>query len=236
MNREEITDLFDQQATVYDDNWQKVAPIKDAMHLMLGAAFSELPDDARILCVGSGTGQEVLYLAEMFPNFNFTLVEPAPTMMQVCRKNIIERGFESRCEFHVGYLESLPAMPMHQGATSILVSHFLMDECARIAFFAEIAKRLVVGGRLFNADLIADTQSDDYPATLNFWMSVMQQTGMDEAKKQEIKDTYERDVAILDSDKVMNIIKAGGFKNSIRCFQTGMIVASVSESEKARNC
>lgn len=229
MKREEITDLFDQQATVYDDNWQKVAPIKDAMHLMLGAAFRDLPDDARILCVGSGTGQEVLYLADMFPGFNFTLVEPAPTMMQVCRKNIIERGFESRCEFHVGYLESLPAMPMHQGATSILVSHFLMDESARIGFFAEIAKRLVVGGRLFNADLIADTQSDDYSATLNLWMSVLHQAGMDEAKKQEIKDTYERDVAILPAHKVVSLIEAGGFKNAIRCFQAGMILAHVSE-------
>ncbi|MCC2608066.1 class I SAM-dependent methyltransferase [Planctobacterium marinum] len=225
MNREEITDLFDQQATIYDDNWQKVKPIKDAMHLVLQAAFRDLPDDARILCVGSGTGQEVVYLAQAFPSFQFTLVEPAPTMMQVCRANLTRLGYASRCEFHVGYLENLSHTPIHHAATSLLVSHFLMDPAARSEFFREIAARLLPGGILFNADLMADTESADYPAVLNLWMSVLHQTGMDAAKKQEIRETYERDVAILPAHKVVSLIEAGGFNKALACYQAGMITA-----------
>ena len=41
--------------------------IKDALHLLTGTVLSELPPKAKILCVGAGTGAEILYLAQKFP-------------------------------------------------------------------------------------------------------------------------------------------------------------------------
>ncbi len=66
MRKEEITALFDKQASSYDQQWSKMA-IKDALHLLTGTVLSELPPKAKILCVGAGTGAEILYLAQKFP-------------------------------------------------------------------------------------------------------------------------------------------------------------------------
>ena len=100
-----------------------------------------------------------------------------------------------------------------------------MDPAARSEYFREIAARLLPGGILFNADLMADSESPDYPAILNLWMSVLHQTSMDAAKKQEIRETYERDVAILPAHKVVSVIEAGGFNKALACYQAGMITA-----------
>ena len=66
MRKEEITALFDKQASSYDQQWSKMA-IKDALYLLTGTVLSELPPKAKILCVGAGTGAEILYLAQKFP-------------------------------------------------------------------------------------------------------------------------------------------------------------------------
>ena len=64
MQPKEIEAIFDQQAATYDQQWARLAPLRDALNLLIGAVFSDLPDNARILCVGAGTGAEILYLAQ----------------------------------------------------------------------------------------------------------------------------------------------------------------------------
>ena len=60
MRNEEITAVFDRQAASYDQQWSRLAPINDALHLLTSAVLAKLPPTAKILCVGAGTGQEAL--------------------------------------------------------------------------------------------------------------------------------------------------------------------------------
>ena len=90
MLAEEVTAIFDQQAPIYDQQWAKVAPLRDALNLLVAAVFSELPPDARVLCVGAGTGSEILYLASRFPGFYFTAVEPSGPMLEVSTRHWLE--------------------------------------------------------------------------------------------------------------------------------------------------
>ena len=50
-----ISSLFDQQAAGYDRQWAKTAPIRDCLFL-LEPLLAPLPAEARVLCVGVGTG------------------------------------------------------------------------------------------------------------------------------------------------------------------------------------
>jgi hypothetical protein len=67
MHQDEIKALFDRQAANYDAQWAKTVPIRNCLHLLLGSLFVELPSDARVLCVGVGTGDELVYLASKHP-------------------------------------------------------------------------------------------------------------------------------------------------------------------------
>ena len=87
MHPEQVKEIFDQQASPYDKQWAKLAPLRDALHLLTGAVFSELPIESRVLfCVGAGTGAEVIYFAQRFPRWTFTAVEPSGRMLDMCRR------------------------------------------------------------------------------------------------------------------------------------------------------
>jgi tRNA (cmo5U34)-methyltransferase len=61
MTNQEPAMMFDKdRAPSYDRMWTKLAPTRDAIHLLMRAILADLPVDARILCVGVGTGAELL--------------------------------------------------------------------------------------------------------------------------------------------------------------------------------
>jgi tRNA (cmo5U34)-methyltransferase len=95
MQKEEITAPFDKQASSYGQQWSKMAPINDALYLLASTVLSELPPKANILCVGAGTGTEILSLAQTFPEWHFTAVEPSPAMLDVFRRRAEEHGLTS---------------------------------------------------------------------------------------------------------------------------------------------
>jgi tRNA (cmo5U34)-methyltransferase len=226
MEREELRKVFDQKcASGYDQQWSKMAPLRDALHLLIEAVLSELKADARILCVGVGTGPELIDLAERFPGWRFVAVEPSAPMLDVCRRKAEECGIAPRCEFHEGYLESLPPGETFDAATSLLVSQFILDREARTSFFREIADRLRPGGYLVNADLSADASPAAYQSLLNVWFRVMQARAATPEAIEKMRAAYDRDVALLPPVEVCGIIAAGGFEAPIQFLQTGLIRA-----------
>ena len=217
---------FDEQsASTYDRQWAKLAPLRDALHLLVGALLCELPADARILCVGAGTGSEILYLAQRFPQWSFTAVEPSAPMLQVCRRRAEECGIASRCVFHEGFLDSLPAADAFDAATSLLVSQFILAREARSDFFRQIAKRLRPGGYLASSDLASDINSATYRSLLEVWVQLMKGADVAPQMLERLRAAYGRDVAVLPAEDVSAIIASGGFEVPVQFFQSGLIHA-----------
>ncbi|QTN44977.1 class I SAM-dependent methyltransferase [Ectopseudomonas mendocina] len=231
MRDEELKALFDQQAAGYDKQWAGMAPIREALYLLLDALFVGLPDDARILCVGAGTGAEIAHLAERFPGWRFTALDPSGAMLEVCRQRAERGGFAHRCDYHEGYLETLAAGQAYDGATCFLVSQFLTDVQARTGFFRQIGQRLKPGGLLANADLASDIHSPAYEVLLPGWMTLMSSAGVDAQMLERARAAYARDVAVLPAPQVADIIQAGGFTAPTQFFQAGLMHGWVCQRE-----
>lgn len=228
MRDDEIKAIFDQQASSYDQRWAKTAPLREALHLLLGAVFAELPGDARILCVGAGTGDEIDYLARCFPEWTFVAVEPSGPMLDVFRAKAERGGYASRCVFHEGYLESLTVQGPFDAATCFLVSQFILEEKARIEFFRGIASRLQFGGILASSDLSAQQDSAAYEVLLQAWLNMMSGAGIPASGLEQVRATYARDVAVLPPQQVEAIIQAAGFGEPVAFYQGGLIRAWAS--------
>jgi len=227
MQQEEITALFDKQASSYDQQWSKMAPINGALHFLMSAVLSELPPKANILCVGAGTGAEILYLAQHFPEWRFTAVEPSTAMLDVFRRRAEEQGISSRCVFHPGYLDSLPRNSSFDAATVFLVSQFMQERHVRAAFFQSIAERLCPAGILLSSDLAGDLATMDCQDLLEVWFRVMSGSGALSSPEgiKRMREAYRRDVAVLPPEDVRDIIRSGGFDAPVLFFQAGMIHA-----------
>jgi tRNA (cmo5U34)-methyltransferase len=212
MQPDEIKILFDQQASGYDKQWARMSPIRECLHFLVESIFIDLPADARILCVGAGTGAELAHLARRFPLWRFTAVDPSGAMLEVCRKRAETEGYLSRCSFHEGYVESL-------------VSQFILAQEARSEFFRAIASRLRSGAILASSDLAADVSSSDYDALLRAWLITMVSAGVQADVLEKTRAAYAKDVAILPPERVASIIQSAGFESPVRFFQAGLIHA-----------
>jgi len=213
--------LFDKKAaTSYDKQRAKLAPLGDALHLFMRLVLSDLPVNARVLCVGVGTGAELLYLAQAFPTWHFTAIEPAGPMLDICRQKAEGLGIAERCTFHEGYLSSFPPAAPFDAATAILVSHFFMQPDERSAFFLEIADRLKPGGLLVNADLASDMASPAFDHLLDVWISMLKYSDIPSEDVKKFSTACGRKVAVLAPQTVENIIRSGGFGAPVLFFQS----------------
>jgi tRNA (cmo5U34)-methyltransferase len=220
--------VFDQErAAAYDKQNAKLAPMRDVLHLLTRAILSDLPATARILCVGVGTGLELLYLANEFPEWQFIAVEPSAPMLDVCRQRAEENGIAARCTFHEGYLDTLPATEAFDAATCFLVSHFILDSGERSNFFRQIAARLHPDAYLVSSDLASDISTSNYKSLLEVWIRTLKSSDWPNAER--LREIYGRDVALLSTQEVETIIKAGGFECPVLFLQTALIHAWYSK-------
>jgi tRNA (cmo5U34)-methyltransferase len=225
MRQDEVVAIFDQQAAGYDAQWEGMAPVRDGLYFLLETVLAGLPDDARLLCVGVGTGAELAYLARKHPGWRFTAVEPSGPMLEVCRQRVEREGFKPRCVFHQGYLHSLHGDEGYDAATCLLVSQFILEPEARSGFFRAIAERLRPGGLLASADLASGADPGDFETLLRAWMRAMAGAGVSAERVEQARVAYQRDVAVLAPAAVASIIEAGGFERPVQFFQAGLLHA-----------
>ena len=226
MKNQEPSIVFDQKhASSYDNQFAKLAPIRDALDLLIRMVLSDLPADAHILCIGVGTGKELIDLAQAFPQWRFTAVEPAAPMLDICRQRAEECGIASRCTFHEGYLDSLPESGSFDAATCILVSHFILQREERRNLFRQIAARLRPGGYLVNADIASDMSSSAHKSLFEVWMQTLKYSEMPAEQVEKFRVSFGQDVAVLKPQEVESIIVSSGFDAPVLFLQAIFIHA-----------
>ena len=223
MQNQQTSIVFDRErAANYDKSTAKFAPLGEALHFLIRLILADLPTDARILCVGVGTGTELINLAQAFPQWQFTAVEPAAPMLDICRQRAEECGITARCTFHEGYLDSLPATDLFDASTCLVVSHFIMQPEERRNFFSQIAVRLRPNGYLISSDLSADSSTDAYQNLLKIWLGLFQ---LPAEQIEKMRSVFGQNVAVLPPIEVESIIASSGFDRPVLFFQTLLLHA-----------
>jgi len=235
MHKDHIKAVFNQQALGYESQQAKLTPIREGLFFLLESVFADLPIHTRVLCVGVGTGEEVVYLAKKFPTWRFTVVEPSGAMLEICRQKAENGGFFSRCYFHEGFLDSLPDIEKHEAATCFMVSQFILKPEERSAFFRTIASHLHEGGILASSDLSSDVGSAKFNSLFHAWMNMLFAAEVPPEAIERTRAAWAKDVAILPPDRVELIIEAGGFNTPIQFYQAGLIHAWYSLKKLAPN-
>jgi tRNA (cmo5U34)-methyltransferase len=230
MQNQKSSIVFDQdRASSYDQRFAKLAPLRDALHLLIRMVLAELPANARILCIGVGTGAELINLAQAFPRWRFTAVDPAAPMLDICRQRAEEWDIASRCTFHEGYLDALPESDAFDAATCLLVSHFFVQPEKRRDFFRQIAARLRPEGYLVSADLASAVSTSAYQSLLEVWLRTLKYSEVPAEEVEKFRASYGRDVAVLPPQEVTSIIAASGFDTPVLFFQTLLMHAWYSK-------
>ncbi|MEZ5345832.1 MAG: class I SAM-dependent methyltransferase [Pyrinomonadaceae bacterium] len=213
------------QAENYDEQWSRLFPVNDLLHFLTKLILKGLPSDARVLCVGAGTGAELVALAAEFPEWRFTAIDTSPEMIKACRRKAERAGFSDRCEFYSGTIGSFPEKGTFDAATSILVSQFLTEQDERTGFFAEIRKRLKPGGYLINADLTSPDDGNSYQELLKVWKNMLIYAGTPKEKAEASASQWGKMVAVSKQHKIEEMISSAGFLAPTLFYQSLFIKA-----------
>lgn len=169
---------FDARAAEYDRQSRIALAGYDACHelaaCMLSAALG--PDlSAKLLIVGSGTGNEIISIGALEPSWTFTAVDPAPAMVAIAQAKLRAAGLSARVTTHRGYVDELPRDP-YDAATLIGVLHHLRGREAKQRILTEIAARLKPGAPLVLAG--NHYQYASHPLMLAAWRNRWRANGM----------------------------------------------------------
>ncbi len=224
-------DFFSGEAALaYDEKNMKLSRISDCLHFLVGLILNNLPRHARILCVGVGTGAEILSLAKSFPEWKFVALDPSQAMLDVCQDRLRSAGIASRCEFVHGYVQDLPAQEGFDAVLSILVAHFV-ERGSRQSFFQSMADRLRIGGYLINSEISFDLDSEEFPEMLRGWKEIQTLMGATEESLEKLPMILRNVLTVLSPAETENFLRMVGINSPVRFFQALMICGWFGKKE-----
>lgn len=219
------TDFFTKEhAERYDERNEKLAPISANLHFLTGLLLEGLPERAKILSVGAGTGAEILALAKAHSGWSFVAVEPSASMLEVCRGRVEDAGLADRCELFHGFAADLPARADFDAALAMLVAHFVRRD-ERPAFFRSIVDRLRPGGRLVNAEISFDLDCSEFPPMLENWKAVQRLMGATPESLASLPRQLRDVLTVLPPAETEAVLRGSGIETPVRFFQAFMISA-----------
>jgi tRNA (cmo5U34)-methyltransferase len=214
--------FFNQEmAEAYDRRNAGLRPISDTLHFLMRLALADLPAQARVLCVGVGTGAEILALAEARPGWTFVGVDPSAEMLAVARHRLQQAGVMARCDLIHGYVEDV-AHAGFDAVVSLLVAHFIKRP-ERPAFYAAIHDRLRPGGRFLSAEISADLDAPEFPAMLEDWKQVQTLMGATEDSLVRLPTMMREVLGVVPPADTEALWREAGFARPIPFFQAFMI-------------
>lgn len=214
--------FFNQEmADAYDRRNSALAPISDNLHFLLRLILVDLPADARVLCVGVGTGAEILSLARAYPGWSFVGVDPSEDMLAVGRQRLEQAGVLDRCALLQGYVQDAPGDGF-DAVVSLLVAHFIKRD-DRHAFYAAIHDRLKPGGRFVSAEISGDLDAPEFPEMLEDWKRVQVLMGATPESLAKLSGMMRDVLGVLTPAETETLWRAAGFRKPIPFFQAFMI-------------
>lgn len=214
--------FFNQEiADAYDRRNAGLKPISDSLHFLMRLVLTDLRAEARVLCVGVGTGAEILSLAQTFPRWRFVGVDPSVEMLTVGAHRLGQAGVMDRCELIQGYVEDV-AEAGFDAVVSLLVAHFIRRE-GRPAFYAAIADRLRSGGRFVSAEISGDLDAPEFPAMLADWKQVQRLMGATPESLAKLADSLRDVLGVVPVAETEALWRDAGFSMPVPFFQAFMI-------------
>lgn len=208
----------------YDGAIRSAMPGYDLLH-ETAAAFlrNALGEQARVLIVGAGTGEEVVRMGQANPGWRFTAEDPSAEMLAVAREKIDAAGFNGRVDLIVGTVQDVPAGEAFDAATMILVQHFLPDDGAKLEMLREVAGRLRPGAWLFLANMHGNLASPSDRRRYQAWKQRQIASGMSVDDAEAMFGGLPDVVHFVDEERTRQLLAEAGFGEIEQIFRAFVI-------------
>jgi len=221
-NKPSTIDHFNDAAKQYDERNRQLAPIINNLHFLIRLILNNIPAHARVLCVGVGTGAEILSLAETFTEWTFVGVDPSIGMIDICRERLSNVGVMNRCELINGFVHDVPDGENFDAVLSILVGHFVKRE-DRLNYYTSMCNRLRPNGILIDTEISFDLNSEHFPLMLNNWKAIQSLMGATPESLANLSIQLREMLTIMPPNEIEMLLNQSGIQLPVRFYQAFMI-------------
>lgn len=211
-------------ASDYDRLAQLALPGYEAMHTMAFACLkSRLPEVANLLVVGAGTGFEIAKYGKAKSNWQILGVDPSSKMLAIAQDRINQSELSQRVQLVQGYTQDLPGDTLYDGATCILVMHFVPDDGSKLSLLQSIAQRLKSSAVFVLVDVFGQKGSYELDGMISILKAYWEETGLPLEKSTKLLQDFNQGVHPIPEARVLELLQQAGFGNVMR-FYTGLWV------------
>ena len=184
---------------------------------------AKLSQQAKILLVGAGTGMEISEFAPLNPGWSFYGVDPSADMLAIAEKKILEKNLTNEIKLIKGYVDDLKDEEVFDGATCILVMHFLKDDGTKLALLESIYKRLKHGAPLVLIDGFGEQESPDFEEIKMAWMHYPIINGVPrETVENAFNEVIMKMLQFVPESRIRELLKIAGFTRVFK-FYSGFL-------------
>ncbi|NIG73581.1 class I SAM-dependent methyltransferase [Klebsiella sp. Ap-873] len=206
----------------YDASSERLKDISNNLHTLLSLLLRDLPEDAHVLCVGVGTGTEIVRLANQYPGWRFTGIDPSPDMLSVCQEKLELEGLNDRCTLIEGHVIDVPEQDKFDAALCLLVAHFIQHP-QRGGIYQHIADRLKPAGQLISAEIAGDMEAPEFDGQLRNWVALQQAYTQRQRDIAEVKAELNQRLLLLPPRQTEALMREAGFASATPFFQSLLI-------------
>ncbi len=222
--KDKMVQIFeDMGGDQYDQNNSSFKSVSDNIQVLNSIILKDLPENAKILSVGIGTGADIIELGKKNPKWTFVGVEPARSMLNKCREKLEHNGLLKRCFLHHGYLDTLNSDEKYDAVICLFVMHFLKGMDKKEQMISMFSSYLKVGGILIQTEISVDVNLPEYEHLIENWKGTHALAGAKKETLKKIPETIEKTLGVISPEKTSQLLKNNGFPVPVQFFQSFLI-------------
>ncbi|MDI2587527.1 class I SAM-dependent methyltransferase [Psychrobacillus sp. NEAU-3TGS] len=208
-------------ATEYDKGVRRTLPTYDPM-LRLSQTFlrANLEENASLLILGGGGGNELKAFGPTNTGWNFTAVDPSKDMLEVAKKKAEQMEMDNRVELINGTIEDVPIDQAFDAATCILVLHFIPNVEDKLALLKKVRSHLKTGAPFVLVSKFGDPASPEFKELVTLWKNYwLDTTKLPVEKVEELMKGTLTEFSISE-EKLRELLVEAGFHRIANFFKT----------------
>ncbi len=197
----------------YDKRVRERFPIYDELlDQAIGWIQSKLKDDASIMTLGAGTGEEITRMAKARPHWRFDGYDTSPNMLQMANAKFSDHGLSERVTLHLGSVDKLDSKQF-DGATSLLVLHFFEDnEDGKLFALKQIRSHVSPGAPLVLADVLGCLDEPDFESQYQQMKQIVMNQVEDKNHWEKHYDAIREMVKWATPERLLELASSAGWK------------------------
>lgn len=224
MSTNPMVKIFEEMGgDLYDKNNSHFKAIHNNLQFLIKLVLSDLPENARVLCVGVGTGADLIDLATEKQSWSFVGLDPAGPMLKTCEQKLKDKNLSNRCKLFHGYLANYKSDESFDAVLCLYVLHFVKDLQERAQMYRDMSRHLKSSGRLISAEICTEIESPGYPGLLDNWKTLHGLAGSPKEKLADMGKVIEEQLAVLSPEQTREMIVSNGFENPSEFFKSFLI-------------